>query len=1199
MNQYFDDESLRAIQKLRKNRSDQWIFEDFLNNNSGFKEYIKQGVPESVLARAAGLEKTRALPLTQRQQELVYKYEVKQPTQKEYALSSFFKNVNLAPPEQKNELFGFDKKEDEEVNKLREKFSEKYLDRKGNARNSWNDIVEEITRRKAEDAPRTGRALSFLSGITPHEGKIEKAVGQAYPFSKMAGGITKYAGLGTVASNVLGATPAAKVKSLMQAAEAAGKTYGVNPATIINGISESLKWGTAFAVPELTDAFSKKVSGKPLNFEDFVFKPVTNFFVGAAVAPTTMVVDVPTRIISKMGATGSTRALVELLKDGDIDKNDLINIGIMTAASGITEVLVKDSRTQQNLIRKAKENLLQKILNRNAAGEGAVPTEGAAEGIKPLLDKSETISKSPGFHNVIKEIAKDIPIGAKDVGKMNEAIIKGIENEAPAEAIMDNVSKILPATDYLKKLKPKEIRKFKKENLIIGKVSKKGKYKDLGKPNIGGTGVLEKGSEEEQRFFRRLTEETLKDSRRRMGKEESEKLIKDLTPIEIGEILDAHTASKIYEMKRLIFDTPMGTEPPTATTQLVGLEKKEVFKGNEEIGGMAYSRPIRYAVQHNPKANFELFDPLSKAYVEANKLTEEVIIELENAVKKMGLTNEDLNAIGNYGLFKPKDAPLYTGYRQIPKKTTPEPGVEFEASNIKYGKKTPKELTPKQREGWNYFRRKFDAGFKVFDVEGKAGYVQDYVSRIYKKDYKLFQKAAEGIHNLPPHVFEWFKKARTKEMADLKAETNILKIAKLYFKKGIKGALYNPILDHANSKVFKKLPVGMSAYMHDYVMGTLGYPSVRQLSWGASTAHWALKFLKKDLSVAEGMDLSKTITRTLLDHAYAGTLGFRAESALRNMFQTFNNTLPIVGGLWLGKGLAQFTLKGYGNLEAEGILPKETVPETYKDKELSRYMEGLEKVRDAGFILFKNADYFNRSVANYAAEAKWDFYEKHFDLQLKENNLDSFVKWTEVDKLRLPVRQKIIRALLQQDRKKARLEFRKEIVAKTQYLYSKEQRLLMTDTPHWQAAAALGSWPIRYLNLINDSVDEKNWLAGLRWISVHIAAGLLAGKLKNKAQKHFITKNFGLNPLKRVEINPIDNIVTTPLMLTWRLGNWIFELPFDDNIKEFRKDVAEGLKIFGKSLWLYVPGGLAMKDYYEYYGWLEKKTTKPKYKLKK
>ena len=547
------------------------------------------------------------------------------------------------------------------------------------------------------------------------------------------------------------------------------------------------------------------------------------------------------------------------------------------------------------------------------------------------------------------------------------------------------------------------------------------------------------------------------------------------------------------------------------------LKTEGIDKGMiEEFPEMAEATRLRNLrfVRHEFKADknaWNLYTQFSDAYEKHQDLYIKSVKEAEEMAK--GLTTEDLTAIRN---FRER-----TG--DAPSTLTPKQKQFNEWMSDKLGRKPG--------EGWH-------------GLSKAKGFVEDYISRRIDHEADTLEEnmlnrlsELSDDKNILPSLKKWFRERRTGNLKNVKK--NALDLYKDYVSSVSKALFFDEILQQAEDSL-PKLQPAMKEMMYDWISRLLGYPTKETF---ATTSlinrglELADNYLPKGMKPIRITDHQATMAvQKLMDFAYIRHMGLRPKSGLKNLLQTFNNTLPELGYRWTGAGLADMLSRGknaFKEAEENGVL-REFAPQLFRELEGMTNKDSLAIVRDLAMFQFSFADRINRCIAYYGSLRKFDYYLRTFT---HNKDIDKFLKKLELNHMHPRYREDVARLMKEGKTEEARQVYAKKITGDTQYLYGKQDAPLVTADPLGKAAFQYSSWPINYAELLIDDVKYVHWQSMLRRTVLYgaIATALKYGSKKMDENLNYYLKTLGLGPFEgklRYDIvppafQPIEEMIET------------------------------------------------------------------------
>jgi hypothetical protein len=475
-------------------------------------------------------------------------------------------------------------------------------------------------------------------------------------------------------------------------------------------------------------------------------------------------------------------------------------------------------------------------------------------------------------------------------------------------------------------------------------------------------------------------------------------------------------------------------------------------------------------------------------------------------------------------------------------------------------------LTEKQAKWDDWLTKQFEGLHSFFGVERTIPFHQ-YLP--YFRDSEDLDRIDKGMISelypdyMPKNLTAFFEKRRqSRELKRDKAREDSLSLYEDYVAAGMKKKYMLPAIRRARRHIIQNpnIPAGLKSHYQDWFTWMLGYRSLGEDSFISL-------FENRGLNGEE----AQRVARLMLDLTYSGGLGARPMSAVRNAFQDINTACEL-GYSWTAAGWRDFLMKGGRKHAREMGILLDYAPELYS--ELGEYTNMM-KLRDSLLFMFRLADEKNRSIAYYSAENKFNYYFK------KHGNTDKFFQKSGINFTDKPKRNQIRNLVNQGKINEARHEFGKEIVAKTQYLYNKESSPLINKTTGGKLLFQFKSWPENYGELIADWGRNKNYMAFVRAALAFMALGVAGERLGQR----WLTKTIPIGSL------PIDQWRLERSLVPATIGPivdllFLFSAPamvglVTQDPEQIQKTFERRLKALGKDILLYIPGGLAMKDFFK------------------
>jgi len=508
--------------------------------------------------------------------------------------------------------------------------------------------------------------------------------------------------------------------------------------------------------------------------------------------------------------------------------------------------------------------------------------------------------------------------------------------------------------------------------------------------------------------------------------------------------------------------------------------KEKDFPGIEATY-LSNLRPVRHVFKADPKA-WRMYKPLEKASKAADKLRFSLEKEVNEVVKKLGMSDKDLIAV-----------------REFMERT----------------KEAPTTLTEKQAKfrDWLHKKQGENPGEGLHGLFKVKGFVkEDYISRrldreAFSMEEILRDRLTDFVDDkkVLPKIKNWFDLTRTGKLKG--AKKNALDIYKDYIRAGTRKLYFDDLLKNMRKEDLTKLQPGMKEAMNDYIYRLLGYPTTQ--------AYKFQELLNRSLSVLPGVkgELSlkgtMNLAQFLVDFAYVRHLGFRLKSPTKNLIQTINNTVPELGLYWTARGFGRLFQKGFKEASKAGIL-LEFAPVMFREFAKGDYGDWWKTTKDYSLGMFQFSDMVNRCIAYYGSIDKFDHFLKSYR---KHKNIPKFLKWLEVNHMHPRYQEDITEALQTGNVNEARKIYAEKITGDTQYLYTKQDSPLITSHPGGRMLFQYASWPINYTELLVDDVKQKHWQAIARRLLLYVAIG---GLIKTGVvdEKNLLRQATGLGPYK-------------------------------------------------------------------------------------
>lgn len=215
-------------------------------------------------------------------------------------------------------------------------------------------------------------------------------------------------------------------------------------------------------------------------------------------------------------------------------------------------------------------------------------------------------------------------------------------------------------------------------------------------------------------------------------------------------------------------------------------------------------------------------------------------------------------------------------------------------------------------------------------------------------------------------------------------------------------------------------------------------------------------------------EMARTLTQLSRDVIYAGGLGLRPGSALKNLTQSIS-TIGEVGLIpYFRGGLGRYSTEAGQKLIQDAKILREFAPNMYKQPAVTT--GAMRAALNKSFFMFEMADRFNRGTAFLAA------YDRFMQTGGKFNRKSSLKS----------AQRKIDALLMEEKTHEAAIEYGRDVVARTQYIYSRTNTPTAFRSPTGQVMGIFLTWPINFVELIND------WTVKGGFANVHKLARYLA-----------------------------------------------------------------------------------------------------------
>jgi len=513
--------------------------------------------------------------------------------------------------------------------------------------------------------------------------------------------------------------------------------------------------------------------------------------------------------------------------------------------------------------------------------------------------------------------------------------------------------------------------------------------------------------------------------------------------------------------------------------------------------------------------------PLFRLYMETqegmrNELTHSLpyMKRLQDSVK--GLNLESKERI--YDLLEQKNIReeklSYDGVKKIIKSN--------KSLNNKFGALTEKEWQSAKR-----IRNILNEAGKEFGIPMES-MVLDYAPRIRKTGISGYEAVEK--YKLPEEYKWWALEQRKGYL--MPHERDIYKVVSSYILRGARKKYLGPSLDKL-SKVYndaikdgsiKRLTIPEANVVRKYIEDLHGWPTGFDAATkitGSRIVDFINKLIPKErfenveykkiiekIKTKEGkveeiprwvevgrkpgyFDTRNAIDKLIemeLNLTYAGAMGFRPMTVIRNIMQSMLS-LPILGPkYWIVGVKKALTVKGMAECQAKGILMDNYMP---VGGEIGFTMGIIAKTTRTGLWGFRMVDSFNRAVAYLGMKAKVEDLgtawlkkvEKISSTDLAKLNKSTkrFIKDTDLEFFhRAIIDNEVLPLLRIKDIKSLSERMGKHMAKQTQWVYRR------ANSPYWmqgkvgKLAGQFGVWPTWYIDYMHSLTRGSKWNAAKR-----------------------------------------------------------------------------------------------------------------------
>ncbi len=1048
------------------------------------------------------------------------------------------------------------------------------------------------------------RMEAFTQGLLPVGDKdiLEKA----FPIFKLGGTLTRYILSSQMIASKMASVTAGIHGYLSQPMQPLAQMLKVTPQFLSNPInsvlwSESFPRMVAFATQraltwganELGENIIRGVTGDELGTKKLIWEPTKAAGIGAMMGGIHGISGLWTSSALAAGIGGGKEAIEKYIKDGKLEASDIGDILLQAGFYGMVEAVGHEQTIKMWQSKEFQDFMINKWIARGL-GQGK-SLEDAKTGAY-LMNGG---LRHPGLRRSVYErvIAPNLPDQAK-IQKITNEVTKKISSERSlANALSKTIGNHIKNStqDLLQVSLQEQIKTNKKFIEYWEKAKTSGKPEIIAEANSyieenqKGIDVAQERLEQLQRRkaplelpvyeeylklpapkakeglstynqmrYGKALEEVLKTKLKYTDEDISElKLGKSFSYIKENAMTEQESARVIQLYEDALEQAALQEAPSYKNTlkevdklriKYMGAHEKGVFDDvlrmampdelEKDIGKdwtlLDWIRPSWRVFRKDSVLWERGYKPINHAYAMKERFNSTAIQEARAKVKELQLTPEDL--------------------RQVTVKRHTDYFITQGQKDLK-----PIILNEKQAKWNDWLTKQFEGLHSFFGVERMIPFHQymPYLEDIDKTDQGVLSELYPEY--MPKNIIAFFEKRRQSKKME-KFRENSLDLYEMYIKAGSKKKYMLPAIRQARRHVIQNpnIAAGMKSHFQDWGTWMMGYPSLADNSFTALFENMGLSY-----------ENSYRVARMMMDLVYAGGIGFRPMSAIRNMFQSLN-TASELGYVWTTSGFRDLMFNGTRRARSQGILA-EYLPELYT--EMGQYSK-MQKLRDASLFMFRKADEMNRSIAYYGAENKFNYFFKRHGHSKKFYDKSGI---NFVDK----AKRNEIRNLVSQGKiNEARNEFGKEVAAKTQYLYAKENSPLIQKSIGGKLFFQFKSWPENYGELLADWGRNKNYMAFVRAMAAYATLGIMGKQLSQK----WLTRTIPIGTLPidqwRLErslvpatIGPIADLLflfTSPMMVGLET----------QDPEKIQKAFEKRLKTLGKDTLLYIPGGLAMKDFF-------------------
>lgn len=570
---------------------------------------------------------------------------------------------------------------------------------------------------------------------------------------------------------------------------------------------------------------------------------------------------------------------------------------------------------------------------------------------------------------------------------------------------------------------------------------------------------------------------------------------------------------------------------------------------------IGFIRPSEKVFRRDPFV-WERYQDIKNGYADFKIDYEARASEAEQLARKLKLTVDDLKLIDERRQL------LY--FKELLK----EP--KFQNTSIP-------ELTTQQLRFDNYLTKNYRFLHEYLGIKRKIPYHMYSPLLRETHDAELAVARAFFPEEIPEDINAFMHHERTARDKE-GFRTNALENYKKYLKSGLKKKHMEESMRKTRNEVMSNPYISgtMKKFLKHEASWLMGWPSALDASYTA---------MFKDLGMKP--DDAALITRILMNNVYSSVISPRPQLLLKQLLQN-TNIANELGYIWTMKGLSSFLQEGFDEPQSKGMI-LEFMPEAYRE-----YGEKypLDRTREAMAFPFHKLDQFGRALAYYTARDK---FNKYYNPKLSKN-ISEFMSRVGINHLDKPVRWKIHDALRKGEVEKARDIFAKDIVRKAHYLYGKQDAALIQKWWFGKQLMQLHTWPENYTELLVENTVNKHGMFFLRQLIAFLIISWLGHKTQQKWMVGYPVTSLPLNSYRFEKYFNLEPVSLLPLIdLLFVVLDPATRYLYTASPEKAKSKFKRKLKKFGRDIFLYIPGGLVLRDLFN----VTEPFTKPQKQKKK